>query len=184
MDSRLSGVISTMSLGTLLALRLIHVVVGVFWVGSVTFITLFLVPTIRDAGPAGGVIMQQLTQVRRMPIWLMAASILTLLSGITLYWHDSAGFSSSSWLASGTARLFGLGGLLAIVATVVGMGVNLPAARRLGALAARLQAAGRAPTPEEGAVMQGLQRRLAVAGMLAMVLLLLAAAAMATARYV
>lgn len=173
-----------MSNGTLLFLRLVHIVLGVFWVGSVTFIALFLMPSLRGAGPASGAVMQQLTQIRRLPLWLMAASILTLLSGIGLYWHDSAGFSSSTWLGSGQGRMLGLGGVLAITASVVGMAVNNPAAKQLGALTAGVQAAGRPPSPDEAAAIQRLQARLASAGLFVAVLLLLATAAMALARYV
>jgi hypothetical protein len=63
------------------------------------------------------------------------------------------------------------------------MGVNSRAAKQLGELTARIQAAGRPPTPDETAAIQRLQDRLAKGGVAAAVLLLLAAAAMAMARY-
>jgi uncharacterized membrane protein len=173
-----------MPISALLVLRLLHIVLGVFWVGSVTMLTLFLLPSLGAAGPAGGAVMQQLTQVRRLPVWMMAAAILTVLSGLGLYWHDSAGFSSSTWLASGSGRTFGLGGVLAIVAVVIGMAVNNPAGKKLGAMMAQVQAAGRPPSPEEAATIQRLQARLAKAAVTVTVLLLLATAAMALARYV
>jgi uncharacterized membrane protein len=173
-----------MSTSGLLFLRLLHIVLGVFWVGSVTFVALLLLPSLRAVGPAGGAVMQQLTQVRRLPVWMMVAAILTVLSGLGLYWYDSAGLSSSTWLASGSGRTFGLGGVLAIVAVVIGMTVNNPAGKKLGALAAQLQAAGRPPSPEEAATIQRLQERLAKAAVTVAMLLLLATAAMALARYV
>ena len=104
---------------------------GVFWVGAVLFIAAFLVPSVRAAGPAGGAIMRQLVEVRKLPLWLMGASVLTILSGIGLYWVDSAGFQSA-WLGSGPGRTFGLGGVLALAAAVLGMAVNAPTARRTG----------------------------------------------------
>jgi len=168
--------------GTLYLLRLLHIILGVFWVGAVTFIAFLLVPSLRAAGPAGGAVMEQLI-ARRMPLWLMGAAILTVLSGFGLYWHDSAGFSSSTWLASGPARTFGFGAVMAVIAVVVGMAVNSPAASRLGALGARIKAAGRPPSPDELAEIQRLQQRLARASVLQALLLLLAAAAMAVARY-
>ena len=169
---------------TLLILRLVHIVAGVFWVGAVIFIALFLMPSLRGAGPAGGAVMQQLAQVRRLPIWMMAGSILTLLSGIGLYWHDSAGFSSTTWLASGTGRMFGLGGVLAIAGSVLGMSISSPAGRRLGMLMAKIQAAGRPPSAEEAATIQQLQGRLTWTSQVLAVVLALATAAMAVARYV
>jgi uncharacterized membrane protein len=163
--------------------RLVHVVVGVLWVGAVVFIAAFLLPSVRAAGPAGGPIMQQLTQVRRLPAWLMGAAILTILSGLGLYWRDSAGFTSA-WLRSGPAQVFGVGGVLAIAAAALGMAVNTPAAKRLGALTAHLQSAGRPPAPEELAEVQRLQARLARATLVAALLLVLATVAMAVARYI
>jgi hypothetical protein len=127
--------------------------------------------------------MQQLTQVRRMPVWLMVTSMLTLLSGIGLYWHDSGGFQSSAWLGSGSGRMFGLGGVLAIAGAAIGMAVNVPAAKRLGAIMGEIQSAGRPPSADQSAQLQRLQGRLSSVGMLVTVLLLLATAAMAVARY-
>ncbi len=163
-------------------LRAIHVVFGVVWVGALVFIAAFLTPSVRAAGPGGGAVMQQIVLVRRLPLWLMMAMLLTLVSGLTLYWCDSAGFRSA-WLASGPGRTFGLGGALAIVAAIFGMAVNVPTARRLGALVASMQSGG-PPPPENLAEIQRLQAKLAWAGTTAAVLVLLATLAMAVARYV
>jgi hypothetical protein len=78
---------------------------------------------------------------------------------------------------------FGTGGLLAIVALVIGLMVNAPTAKRLGALAAAVQTQGAPPSPEQSAQMQQLQARLGAAGRMVALLLVLATAAMATARY-
>ena len=171
-----------MSLALLIFLRVVHIVLGVFWVGAVAFIAFMLFPTVRESGPAGGAIMQRL-MARGVSLWLMASAILTVLSGLALYWHDSAGFSSTTWLGSGPGRTFGLGAVLALLGVGVGMGVNTRAAKQLGALTASIQAAGRPPTPVETAAIQRLQDRLGKGGVVAAVLLLLAAAAMAVARY-
>lgn len=170
------------SLAGILALRLIHIVSGVFWVGGAILLAWFIVPAVRDAGSAGGPVMSQLVQVRRMPIYLMAAAILTVLSGIALFWRDSGGFQGI-WMRSGTGAMFGLGGLLGLVSAAIGSGVTAPIGRRLGVIAAGAQARG-GPSAEEAAEMQRLQARLAGVSSLVAVLLLLATAAMATARYV
>jgi uncharacterized membrane protein len=172
-----------MSIGTLLFLRLVHIVLGVFWVGAVVFIALFLMPSVRAAGPAGGAVMQQIIQTRRLGVWLMAAGVLTVLSGIGLYWHDSAGFTSTAWLGSRQGRVFGLGGILAISAMIVGMAVSSPTGRKLGEMGAQVQASGRPPTPDQAATIQRLQERLGRSTMAVATLLVLAAAAMAVARY-
>jgi uncharacterized membrane protein len=167
----------------LYALRILHVVIGVFWVGAVLFIGFFLTASVRAAGPAGGAVMQQLMVVRAVPRWLMASAILTILSGLGLYWHNSGGFQSA-WLGSGPGRVFGLGGVLGLAAAIVGMSVNAPAARRLGELGAKLQSAGRPPTSEEQATMAGLEARLSRGSTFTTALLLLATITMAVARYV
>jgi uncharacterized membrane protein len=168
---------------TVYLLRIVHVAIGAIWVGTVVFIAAFLVPSIRAAGPAGGAVMRQLMQARRLPLWIMAAALLTVLSGLALYWRDSAGFQSE-WLASGPARVYGLGAVCAILAVGVGVAVNSPSARRLGELSARVQATGRPPAPDEVAAIQRLQTRLGRGSIGAAVLLVLATVAMAVARYV
>ncbi|MEO8200140.1 MAG: hypothetical protein ABI679_06445 [Gemmatimonadota bacterium] len=172
-----------MGTATVIVLRLLHVVMGVFWAGTVLFMARFLLPSIRAAGPAGGAVMQQLVQIRKVPIVLMTAAILTVLSGITLYWHDSGGFQGV-WMASGSGRMFGLGGLFGLIAVIVGMAGNAPVGKRMGEVMAAIAKAGGPPSPEQVAELKRLQDRLykltqAVAG-----LVFLAVIAMAVARYV
>lgn len=167
----------------LYALRILHIVVGVLWVGTVVFMAAFLTPSVRASGPGGGAVLQQLMGARRLPLWLMGAMAVTLLSGLGLYWRDSAGFQSA-WLASGAAKTFGLGAAVAIGASVLGVAVNMPAGRRLAEIVGRLQSAGRPPTPEEQATLAALQVRLGRASVVAAVLLVIATLLMAIARYV
>ncbi len=169
--------------GTLHFLRLVHIVAGVLWVGAVVFVAFFLMPSVRVLGPAGGQVMQQLVQVRKLPVYMMGMAILTVLSGIGLYWRDSGGFSDP-WMHSGPGRVFGLGGLLAILVVVLGMAIISPSAKRMGVLAAAMQGAGGPPAPERVVEMQALQARTARFSTIAAVLLLFATAAMAIARYV
>ena len=164
-------------------LRLVHILGGVFWVGSAIFMAAFLGPTVRAIGPAGGQVMQQLAQVRKLPAYMMGSMAATLLSGIALYWRASGGFSNS-WPASGPGKTFGLGAVFAIVGATVGVVVSMPAARRLGALAATIAKTGAPPAPDQMAEMQRLQGRMATAAQIAAFLLVLATAAMAVARYV
>jgi uncharacterized membrane protein len=167
----------------MVVLRILHIVASAFWVGAVLFLAAFLMPALRGAGPASGPIMQQLTSVRRLPQWMMAASAVTLLAGFALYWAAMR-TGGPMWAGSGPGQVFGLGGLLALAGGILGMVVNAPAGKRLGELGAKLAAAGRPPTADEAALMQRLQLRLTRATWVAVVLLLLATAAMAAARYV
>jgi hypothetical protein len=79
--------------------------------------------------------------------------------------------------------VFGIGALLAVIAFVIGVSVNAPAGQRLTALTAEIQAKGGPPTPEQSAQVQRLQKRLGTGMRVIAVLLVLATAAMALARY-
>jgi hypothetical protein len=166
-----------------LLFRVIHIVFGVFWVGGALFLAIFVLPAMRAVGPAGGPVMSQLIQVRRMPLYMMGAAVLTVLSGLGLYWRNSGGLQPA-WLHSGTGLVFGLGGLLGLAALGVGMGVSAPVGRRMGALSAGIQARGGPPSPDEAGEMQRLQARMVAAAYWVAALLTLATASMAVARYV
>jgi hypothetical protein len=164
-------------------LRLLHVVVGAFWVGSVVFVAAFLIPTIRAVGPSGAPIMGHLVQVRRLPVVLLVSAWITILSGAALAWHN-AGPLGFRWFSVGPGRFFGLGAVLAVVATLIGMTINTPTARRIGAITRRLQTGGGAPSAEDQAELGRLQSRLTNATNTVAVLIVLALMAMAVARYV
>lgn len=171
-----------MSPGIIVLLRVLHIVGGVFWVGTALFIAAFLVPSLRAAGPAAGPVMSHLTQVRRLPIWMMIGMSVTLIAGFLLYWADARA-GGPAWLGSGPGRTFGIGAVFALAGGLVGMVVTAPTGKKLGALGAALAAARRAPTPDELAALEALQRRLATAAALVAVLVVLATVAMAVARY-
>ncbi len=171
-----------LSTSTVILLRLIHIVIGVCWVGGVVFLTVFLLPTVRAIGPAGGQVMHQLMDVRKLSNFMLGGALLTILSGFTLYWNDSVGFSTQ-WMGSGPGRMFGLGGVLGLVTAIIGGSVNAPTGKRLSALTAEIRASGGPPSAEQAAELQRLQQKMTVASKAAAVLLLLATAAMASARY-
>jgi uncharacterized membrane protein len=167
----------------LILLRLIHVLFGVFWAGTAIFNAAFLLPAVRALGPAGGPVMNEIAQKRKLPIYFFISGILTVLSGFGLFWHDSAGFTND-FMRSAGGMTFGTGGLLALVTLLLGIFVITPAAIRASKLGATMASAGKPPTPEQAAEMQKLQAKLGKLGMLAAVLLTLTTIAMAVARYV
>ena len=163
--------------------RVIHIVVAVCWVGAVVFISDFLLPTMKAVGPAAGPVMGHLTQVKKLPAVLMSGAVVTVLSGVTLFWYDSVGFKSDMWMHSATGLAFSVGGTIGIIVAILAIMVNSPTARKLGALGAAVHASGGAPSAAQTAEMERLQHRLASAMKLAARLLILAACAMAIARY-
>ena len=163
--------------------RFIHVVFGVVWAGALVFIAWFLLPAVRATGPTGVAFMQQLVRVQRVPTYLMILMALTLLSGLSLMYLDFAAFGSA-WGHSGPGRTFSLGALIAILTALLGMFVNVPTAKKIGALSASIQATGAQPSPAQAAELGRLQNRLFRAGQAAAVLILLAVTCMGVARYV
>src|SRR5690348_1923226 len=122
----------------LITLRLIHILSGAFWIGAALFNAILLIPTIRALGPAAGPVMQHLVQVKKLPIWLLGSGVVTFLSGFSLYYLASGGFTNTGFLASGPGKTFGLGAVFALLAILVGILLTSPAAKRAGAIAASL----------------------------------------------
>ena len=164
-------------------LRIVHILGGVFWVGSAIFAAILLAPALRAVGPASGDVMNQLVKVRKMPMMMMGSGLATMVAGIWLLMLDSAG-QPGEWMKSGPGMTFGIGGALAILAFLLGMAINMPASKRLAAIGAAVAARGQPPTVEERAEMVHLQGRMSVASQIVTLLLVLATAAMAIARYV
>src|SRR5690606_6564649 len=164
-------------------LRLIHVIAGVVWVGAAFVLAAYVIPSVRAAGPAGGAVMRQITQARKLPVLMTWVTWLTVLSGVALYWRLSNGFAPA-FFRSGMGTVFGIGGLLGIAGMVLGIAVSSPTAKKLGALGAAIAQGGGAPTPEQLAQNAKLQGRMLAAGRAGANILLASTAAMALARYV
>jgi uncharacterized membrane protein len=165
-----------------LILRLVHILLGVFWAGAVFMIALFLQPAIAASGPEGGKVMGALVKRRLLDI-VPVAAVATVLSGLWLYWRDSSGFQGE-WMGSRMGMALGTGGVLALVGFLVGMFVMRAStlkAMALGQSAAQLTDAA-AREAAMGQV-QALRRRAALAGRTVAVLLALTVLMMAVARY-
>jgi uncharacterized membrane protein len=142
-------------------MRATHVLLGTFWAGAVFFAMLFLDPSVRDAGPAGGKVMQAL-QRRGYMQTMLAVGTATVLTGIYLLWRISGGFQAA-YMGSLGGILVSSGGLAGIVALAVGFHVSRPAAQRMGRLGARIATSEEPPTPEDLAEMDRLRNRLTAA---------------------
>ena len=167
----------------LLTLRLIHILGGIFWVGSLMFTSFFLVPVIRSSPAVAGQVMAGL-QRRRLFTLLPIVALLTIASGLRLLAIASAGFSST-YFSTSTGRTFATSAVAATIAFLLSVLISRPGFVRIGRLGASL-----ATTTDDvarqriTAEMQGLTRRVAISNAFVVVLLLSAAAGMAIARYV
>jgi hypothetical protein len=106
---------------------------------------------------------------------------LNIVAGFILYWTAS-GHLRLAWITSGQGLALTLGGLSAIVAMVVGLGVAGRTVGRLQAVGAEVQAAGGPPSPEQAAHMASLSERLRSAGVWNAGLLVFTVLAMAGAQ--
>ena len=166
---------------TLLLARLIHVVTGVFWAGTIIFNATYLFPSLRDAGPDAAKVAAGLMKRRFLDV-LPAVALLTILSGLWLYWTDSAG--STAFMRSGTGMAFGTGAVLALVGFALGVGIMRPAMLRAASLSMGAASLASPEKEQHLSQAQALRMRAGAVGRVVAWLLTLAASAMAIARYV
>lgn len=170
-----------MHLGLLL-LRIVHIGLGVFWAGTMFFFVLWLEPSLRAVGPAGGAVMAQL-QRRGYLTWMPVIAALTVLSGLWLYWHDFGG-GGGALMSTRFAMTLGTGGVFAIVALVLGVVVMRPTALRVLALgAAAMQQTDAAERERQLAQLSPLRDRLRAVSRWIALLLSVSVLTMASARY-
>jgi hypothetical protein len=161
--------------------RLIHIAGGVFWAGAMIFNAAFLLPSMRDAGPDAAKVAAGLMRRRFLDV-IPAVAILTILSGLYLFWRVSAGFSPG-FVHSPIGMTYALGLVASLTALGFGLGVVRPSMLRAAALS---QAAAGLGGPEAAASLATAQALRARAGRAAPVvawLLVLATVTMAVARY-
>lgn len=160
-------------------LRVLHIFGGVFWVGAAWLITFFVAPTAAALGPDGGKFMGALT-MRKLPIYISIAAVVTLLAGFALYYTRIIAVGLGGTTAG---MVFGLGGIVGLIAGGVGGGIVGPTTTKMAALGAEIARGGKPPTAEQAAQMASLQKRLALASLWNAILVTVALFTMAIARY-
>jgi uncharacterized membrane protein len=166
----------------LLVTRVLHIVAGAIWVGGAIVVAAFVLPAARASGPAGAVVLRELTAVRRLPEALLGMAFLTLASGASLLWVASGGLQLE-WLHSGPGWGYTFGAAIALLAFLIGCFINIPTARRLGKLMSEVKASGAAPTAAQAEMLQRRAQRLLRGTRAVATLVAVSAALMAVARY-
>ena len=162
-----------------IVLRIVHIVGGVIWVGGAALFFFYLEPTINKLGPDAEKFVDELINRRKLPMYFIAASTLTAVAGIVLYWRDFGRIETSSSFA----LALGLGGLAALVAW---LGGNLLIPRtldKISGIVTEMKAAGGPPSDALMARLHANQERLRLIGAIDLVLLAFAVVAVASARY-
>jgi hypothetical protein len=166
----------------MVVLRIVHILAGVFWVGAAFTVILFIQPTAREVGPAAGPFMTHLAGSKRLIDFVLGAGGLTVLAGLLMYWRVSGGLDPD-WIGSATGIALTVGALCAIGALAIGGSVIRPGIVATLAIGREVSARGGPPTPEQATQLQAIQRRSHSAGQVIVPLLIVAVAAMASARY-
>lgn len=165
----------------IIVLRLVHILGGVFWVGTITYATFFVMPSIAEAGPGGGAVLAGLKR-RKLLVVLPVVALITILSGLRLLQVTSAGFSAEYFeLPMGQAML--AASITTLVAFVIGIGVSRPAMMRVGALMAQRESVAPDRRLAIDVEVEALGARLRVANLALTLILLASTALMAVARY-
>lgn len=167
---------------TLTALRVVHILASVFWVGGVLTFLFYVMPTSRALGADGQRFMGELARQTKLSTHLTVAALAAVISGLALLWIVSGGLQAE-WLATRTGTTLTAGAAAGLAAFLLGALNNGPAATALARLGQEIQAAGGAPSEAQRARLATLQRRLQVGGLAGITLLMFAASAMAAFRY-
>ena len=120
-----------------LTIRVVHVLGACIWLGAAFFIGWFLMPDMREAGPDGGKVMAAV-QKRGWVVLMPVIATTTVLTGFWLYrpYMGAAGNAS---------KYLGLGGVIGVIALVIGGGVvgrSMSKAEKLSANPATMAQAG------------------------------------------
>ena len=168
----------------MLVLRLFHSVGGVLWVGGAFLFGAFIGPAAAATAPSSGALLSNAVKKRHVAKALTTLAVTTVVAG-WLMWARFAIVSGSvmDWVTSTYGLVLTIGGLLATIAAyfgITGVGNNV---ERLVDVGDEVAAAGGPPTPEQAARLAHLGAEIRKHGMIDIVLLVTAVAAMATASY-
>jgi len=114
-------------------LRALHVLTAALWLGAGAMLTLYMMPSVRSTGAAGGAVMAE-SMRRGLGMFMASVAGLTIVSGLPLFglWSQARG---PGGMHGTGALLLSLGALAGIAAAIVGGAVLGRASRELAALA-------------------------------------------------
>ena len=168
----------------MIVLRLLHIVAGVLWVGSSFLFVGFIGPSAAEVGPSAGPLLHAVVKKRKVAKAITGLSTVTVLAGWVMWFRNLDQFGSiGDWLGTNFGLVLTVGGVIATVAAIegsLGVGRNV---ERLVDLSDEVAASGGPPSPEQQSQIQRIGAEIEKFGKIDLVLLLLAVAAMATARY-
>jgi uncharacterized membrane protein len=166
----------------MILLRLIHIIGGVFWVGTVFLIAWFLMPAQRAMGPAGLTFVEELMIRKKLRVYLILTMALTILSGLAMYARYMM-LSHGQWGSSTMGEVLGFGALCGIVAGGIGASSGRRMGMKMVAIGEAIRNSGGPPSAAQQAELHTIENKAAGEMKLVAALLVIAVAAMASARY-
>lgn len=174
--------ISSMNDQTFIILfRLLHIGFGIVWAGSILYITFFVMPAVKKSGQEGTKFWLQLSKTG-YPIFIMLSALISILSGILLLWKLSNHFERV-WFTTLYAKILCAGIVTSIIAFLIGIIINQPAAIRIGRINAAITKSG-SITSEQMRELITLQKKIFSATIIIAVLLVITIISMSIIRWV
>jgi uncharacterized membrane protein len=164
----------------IIIMRILHIVFGIFWVGTTFFMVLVLTPRLRALGPAIQSPVMRAIMPAMVPL-MMVGAIVTAVTGIVLTFVLRWGALDTIFVTGwGWSMIIGF--IVTLAAVVIGFGIVVPAGMRQAKLAASIE--GRPPTPEEGQQLGQLAARIGKLTITNAILMLIVVITMSVARSV
>lgn len=164
----------------ILILRVLHIGLGAFWVGTDAFLTFLLLPRLRTLGAD---VERQVfaTLIRYLPPVMMVTSIVTFVSGILLT-GIMRGWNLNWVFANGWGTAIFIGFVGTVMTLIIGFGLLPPLMMRTEKLERSFE--GRQPTNTEADEFERLRARGTMFTKLNSVLLIIVIISMSVARFV
>jgi uncharacterized membrane protein len=166
----------------MISMRVIHIFSGVFWVGASLFMVSFVTPSVIATGQEGQKFMQQLAFRTRFATTMLLVSVLTILSGLVMYWQIFEFHLNA--LSTGYGLMLTLGAIAGWIGFIIAYFMQNRTIHRMKAISTAIAASGGPPSPEQQAEMKSLSETVSRGGQITSVFLALALLGMSIAQYV
>lgn len=164
-----------------LSLRALHILLAALWLGAAFLLSMFVMPAVRDVGPAGGQLMVTLEK-RKLGAFMAGTALLTVLTGIWLYWVFTAGLQEQV-MFSRSGLAFGIGGLCGLLAMVLGGAIMGRGFARMSAMGERMAILPEVERASHMQDMAALRERLSLTSKFILLLMIVALLLMAVGHY-
>lgn len=164
-----------------LSLRALHILLAALWLGAAFLLSMFVMPAVRDVGPAGGQLMVTLEK-RKLGAFMAGTALLTVLTGIWLYWVFTAGLQEQV-MFSRSGLAFGIGGLCGLLAMVLGGAIMGRGFARMSAMGERMAILPEVERASHMQDMAALRERLSLVSKFILLLMIVALLLMAVGHY-